>query len=97
MGADVEAGQPDQGDGGQGKGAARRAEPGQGGGAQGDGDGRVPGQVPEPGGFTAAAAESQAAAPPAVAGAPCASTTFESAQVPVPPTEEPGGQLAVSG
>ena len=49
-------GQPDQGHGGQAEGAARRAEPGQGGGAQGDGDGRVPGQVSEPGGFPAATA-----------------------------------------
>jgi hypothetical protein len=38
---------------------ARPAGPsrGKGGGAQGDGDGRVPGQVPEPGGFPAAAAD----------------------------------------
>ena len=57
MGTHVEAGQPDQGDGGQGEGAGRGAEPGQSGGAQGDGDGRVPGQIPEPGGVPAAAAD----------------------------------------
>ena len=56
MSAHVETGQPDQGHGGQGEGAARRAEPGQGGGAQSDADGGVPGQVSEPGGFPAATA-----------------------------------------
>ena len=38
MGAHVEAGQPDQGDSGQGEGARPGAEPGQGGGAQRDDD-----------------------------------------------------------
>ena len=70
MGAHVEAGQPDQGDGGQGEGAGPGAEPGQGGGAQGDGDGRVPGQVPESGGVPAAAADPGQQRPPAEAGAP---------------------------
>jgi hypothetical protein len=55
MGAHVETGQLDQGDGGQREGAG--PSPGQGGGARGDGDGRVPGQVPEPGGVLAAAAD----------------------------------------
>ena len=41
--ANIEAGQPDQGDGAQRKGAASRAEAGNGGRAQGDGDGCVPG------------------------------------------------------
>ena len=65
MRADVDTGQPDQGNGAQREDAARRAEPGQGGDAERDGDGRVPGQVPEPGGVPAAAAGPRAAAPPA--------------------------------
>ena len=43
MGANIDAGQPDQGDGAQRKGAANWAEAGNGGRAQGDGDGCVPG------------------------------------------------------
>ncbi len=56
MGADVDTGQPHQGNGGQGEGPARRAEPGQGGGAKGDGDGSVPGQVTETGSVPTTAA-----------------------------------------
>ncbi len=56
MRADVDTGQPHQGNSGQGENAARRAEPGKGGDAKGDGDGGVPGQVPEPGSVPAAAA-----------------------------------------
>ena len=56
MRADVDTGEPHQGNSGQGENAARPAEPGQGGDAEGDGDGGVPGQVPEPGGVPAAAA-----------------------------------------
>ena len=41
--ANIEAGQPDQGDGAQREGAANRAEAGNGGRAKGDGDGSVPG------------------------------------------------------
>ena len=43
VGANINAGQPDQGDGAQREGAANRAEAGNGGRAKGDGDGSVPG------------------------------------------------------
>ena len=84
MGADIETGQPHQGHGGQGEGAALRAEPGQGGGAQGDGDGRVPGQVPEPGGFPAAAADPGQQSTGLGRRTTCL-TSFAAAQAPVPP------------
>src|ERR1035438_5741934 len=47
MGADVDTAQSHQGDGGQGEGAAARAETGQGSHAKDDGHARVPGQVSE--------------------------------------------------
>jgi hypothetical protein len=54
MGADVDTAQSHQGDGGQGEGAAARAETGQGSHAKDDGHARVPGQVSEAAGVAAA-------------------------------------------
>ena len=59
MGADVDTGQAHEGNCAQGERAAAWAETGQGGGAQGDDHTCVPGQVPEPGGVAAAAADAR--------------------------------------
>ena len=59
MGADVDTAQSHQGDGGQGEGAAARAETGQGSHAKDDGHARVPGQVSEAAGVAAATADAR--------------------------------------
>lgn len=96
MGAHVQPGQPHQGHGGQGESAACRAEPGQGGGTEGDGNGRVPGQVPEPGGVAAAAVDPGQQRPRP---GPAHHLLDQLRQRPGAGAakEEPGGQFAVSG
>jgi hypothetical protein len=56
MGTDVDAGQPDERDDGEGKDAASRAQTGKGGSAERDGHAAVPGQVPESRGLPATVA-----------------------------------------